>query len=545
MPPISPHNTATVDTAWSASDQEKKLKSPIDAAEARSFFAWYDSSAQDPNGDGWPDFKAGYKFGHHMVGDNGMGAAANMTACSAVVAILNGARGGTDIPATDKQGVWNHVDRHLAAGGKKAPPLGASAEESIAFVGAVAMEEAHELGEDPAEAAGRAEEALDAAASDMDMMPLALVSDLWAMRQDALPRLLQAARAASRDPMGAKALAASQPVARTRQVSAAGGATQRSNGAVAVVPLCGVITPRSSFFSMLFGGGGGLMSFREEFMDALTSPDVGSIVLDVDSPGGRVSLVPETAQMVFEARGEKPIIAVVNTMCASAAYWIASQADEIVATPSGEAGSIGVYRVHDDLSGMNARLGIEPTYIKAGKYKADGNPDEPLSDDAKANWQQQVDDLYAMFCEGVGQGRGVTAARVQAGYGEGRCLIADRALEAGLVDKVATMESVLGGLLGSGDGEGGPSGLGARAGGRSAGQGPLAGFKLGDGIVLRQAADGSLEAVAEATPAAAPAPAPAAEEDPDDDDDDEDENDDEPEVTEEQAAAARAAILAS
>jgi hypothetical protein len=99
------------------------------------------------------------------------------------------------------------------------------------------------------------------------------------------------------------------------------GARHGGGGYVAVIPLTGLITARGSFLSMLFGGGGGLLDFRDSFREALNSPEVSAIVLDVDSPGGYVDLVPETAEEIYEARGEKPIVAVANTMAASAAYW--------------------------------------------------------------------------------------------------------------------------------------------------------------------------------------------------------------------------------
>jgi cell division septation protein DedD len=106
-----------------------------------------------------------------------------------------------------------------------------------------------------------------------------------------------------------------------------------------------------------------------------------------------------------------------------------------------------VYMVHEDWSGWNEQQGIQPTYISAGQYKTEGNPDEPLSDEARADWQQEVNDLYAMFVNDVAAGRSVTAQVVRDTYGEGRTLIADRALTAGMVDRIDTIETVIGGLL--------------------------------------------------------------------------------------------------
>lgn len=240
---------------------------------------------------------------------------------------------------------------------------------------------------------------------------------------------------------------AAEPVIVTdadHQAALRGRSSGHVRGGVAVIPLQGVITPQGSWLDRLFGGGaGGLQGFRSSLREALGDDDVAAIVLDVHSPGGSVSLVPETAAEIRAARDEKPIVAVANTMSASAAYWLAAQADEVVVTPSGFLGSIGVYMVHDDWSGFNEALGVLPTYVYAGTYKVEGNPDEPLSDEAKAAIQAEVDDLYGLFVADVAAGRGVSADAVRSGYGEGRVLPAARAVTAGLGDRVATIDDVV------------------------------------------------------------------------------------------------------
>ena len=264
--------------------------------------------------------------------------------------------------------------------------------------------------------------------------PLLLDGSPWAVRPDLLPQLAHAARMPAMAGFTTKAAdaPASQPVA-----------------GVAVIPLTGIITPHGSFFDFLFGGGGGLVGFRDAFTEAVNSPDVSAIVIDVDSPGGLVDLVPETAAVVRAARGTKPIVAIADTLMASAAYWIAAQADEIVSTPSGYAGSVGVYRVHQDWSKFNEEFGVAVTYVHAGRYKVEGNSDNPLDDEAREQWQSDVDDAYALFVADVAAGRGIDAATVIANYGEGRDLNATRALEAGIVDRIATYDDVVAGLLGT------------------------------------------------------------------------------------------------
>jgi signal peptide peptidase SppA len=255
--------------------------------------------------------------------------------------------------------------------------------------------------------------------------------DPLALRPEALARIIAIARA-------------EEPVIAPAAAIGRAGSAPAVRAGVAVIRLQGIITPQGSWLSLLFGGEpGGLQGFRRELREALGSDDVNAVVLDIHSPGGLISLVPETARELRGARGDKPIVAVANTLMASAAYWIGAQADELVITPSGLAGSIGVYLVHEDWSGFNAELGVLPTYISAGRYKVEANFDEPLSEEAREALQAEVDDLYGLFVDDVAAGRGVSAQDVRNGLGEGRVLPAERAVQAGLGDRVATVEDVI------------------------------------------------------------------------------------------------------
>lgn len=214
-------------------------------------------------------------------------------------------------------------------------------------------------------------------------------------------------------------------------------------GAVAVLPVAGVIIPKATMFSDI-SGGTSVQGFREEFLSAMGDRDVGAVVLDIDSPGGQSALLPELARSMRDARGAKPVLAVANTLAASAAYWIASQADEVAVTPSGLAGSIGVFATHQDLSKAQENLGIKTTLISAGRYKTDGNPHQPLSEDAAAHLQSLVDDAYASFVSDVSKGRRVPVSDVRGGFGEGRVLTAADSVSEGLADRVETLEQTIG-----------------------------------------------------------------------------------------------------
>jgi len=212
----------------------------------------------------------------------------------------------------------------------------------------------------------------------------------------------------------------------------------------AILPLQGVISQKMNLMTH-YSGGTSAEIFGSWFDDAINDPAVSRIVLDVDSPGGSVYGIAELSRKIYQARGKKPIIAVCNSLCASAAYWIASAADEIHVTPGGELGSIGVIAVHVDKSDANKQAGLNVSYITAGKYKAEGNQDEPLNAEARGHMQSRVDEYYRMFVNDVARNRGVSVADVTKNFGQGRVFGADTAIKQGMADKKSTIEHVLSG----------------------------------------------------------------------------------------------------
>lgn len=217
--------------------------------------------------------------------------------------------------------------------------------------------------------------------------------------------------------------------------------SQMANG-VAVLPLYGVIAQKMNSFTAI-SGGTSLDAFMTQFRQLLNDRSVSAIVLDVDSPGGSVFGVPEAAAEIYQSRGKKPIVAVANPMIASAAYYLAAAADEIVCMPSGMVGSIGVFGVHEDWSAANDQVGVKPTYIFAGQFKVELNPDAPLSADAQNYQQLQVDATYAEFTKFVAKGRGVPVGDVRAGFGQGRMVMAKDALTAKMIDRIETLDGTL------------------------------------------------------------------------------------------------------
>lgn len=211
---------------------------------------------------------------------------------------------------------------------------------------------------------------------------------------------------------------------------------------VAVVPVMGTLLPRAGGL-MAMSGLSSLQTIQSAIAEALADRSVNSILLEIDSPGGSVAGIPELAQMIFDARGEKPIHAIANTLMASAAYYLGSQADSISVAPSSQVGSIGVIMAHFDESKMWAQRGVKVSYITAGKYKAEGARTEPLSSEARAYLQSQVDATYDQFIEAVARGRSLSAEHVRKNFGEGRVFRAAQALEVGMVDRIETIHEAV------------------------------------------------------------------------------------------------------
>lgn len=220
---------------------------------------------------------------------------------------------------------------------------------------------------------------------------------------------------------------------------------KKAVGDIAVVNLSGFITQKPSIMSLLFGGTS-TEGLAASIVAAMAEPSVGAVVFNVDSPGGVVFGVPEAAATIRAARGPKPFIAVANPLMASAAYYLASQADEVVSAPSALVGSIGVYVAHADESKALAAAGIDVTEITYGKRKAEETSFHPLTDEARAGIQARVDYYGHLFEADVAKGRRVPVGAVRAKYGEGAVFTADAAKAAGLVDRIATLDEVLAGL---------------------------------------------------------------------------------------------------
>ena len=217
---------------------------------------------------------------------------------------------------------------------------------------------------------------------------------------------------------------------------------------VAVIPVQGTIAHRMNLMNSV-SGGVSTEALGKQFDTLSNDPNISTIILDIDSPGGAVSGVQELSNQIFAARDKVHIVASANSLAASAAYWLGSQAHEFVVTPSGEVGSIGVIAVHESVFKAKEAEGRDITVIKAGKFKADTSPLEPLSEEAHSSIQERVDERYDTFISAVSRGRNVSIDTVTGQFGEGRVVGAKSALSKGMVDAIETLDETIARFVGT------------------------------------------------------------------------------------------------
>jgi signal peptide peptidase SppA len=215
-------------------------------------------------------------------------------------------------------------------------------------------------------------------------------------------------------------------------------------GTTAIIPIEGVIGKKMNLFADISGGTSSQL-VEKDFQTALADPAVKSILLVIDSPGGQVDGTENLANVIHAARGKgKPIVALGDGLMASAAYWIGSSAHEVYASDrSAKIGSIGVVATHEDYSKAEQNAGIKVTEISAGKYKRVASEHEPLSQDGRTTIQAMVDHVYSNFIDSVARNRGVGSQKVADDMADGRIFLGTQAVNAGLVDGIATQAALV------------------------------------------------------------------------------------------------------
>lgn len=209
---------------------------------------------------------------------------------------------------------------------------------------------------------------------------------------------------------------------------------------IAVIPVQGTLVKRT----LGLEAASGLTSYGEiqaQLSAALHDPSVRGVLLDVDSPGGETGGVFELAEFVRKASTVKPIWSIANDSAFSAAYAIGSAASRLLITRTGGVGSIGVIALHVDQSVADSKNGLRYTAITAGAHKSDYSPHEPLSSDAQARLQAEVNRLYDLFVTHVAAMRAVSEDAVRAT--EAGLYFGPEAIQAGLADSLMSFDEVL------------------------------------------------------------------------------------------------------
>ena len=213
-----------------------------------------------------------------------------------------------------------------------------------------------------------------------------------------------------------------------------------TNKGVAVIPIVGSMSHRSTGIEAM-SGMTSYSTLQRQFEAAFNDPNVGSILMDIDSPGGSVAGAFDFRDYLMSKKGTKPVYALARDAMCSAAYLIGSTADKVYATQTARVGSIGVVAMHTDASGKMEKEGLKPTFISAGKFKTAGNPYEKLEGEKLKYLQDSVDESYDMFINAVADARGIDKKAIR--DTEARVYGGKKAVEIGLADGIRTYESVI------------------------------------------------------------------------------------------------------
>lgn len=262
-----------------------------------------------------------------------------------------------------------------------------------------------------------------------------LSCDLWLMERNAFRQFINQA---------ASGIRVSDETIQ-EMVAAAAPKQQKS---IAIVPIIGAMEARPTYLGRIFG-----MTSYQAISNAIShygrDDSVSHIVLDMATPGGMVYGCPECADLIYETRKKKPVIAVVNPMAASGGCWLASAATRVVITPSGDSGSVGVISEHVDISKSLEQSGVKVTVIRStnSPYKQEGNETEPLTEEALTNMKLRSDEIYQRFVADLAKFRGVSIDHINEHFGKGRLVDARRAVAVGMADRIGTLDDTINRLM--------------------------------------------------------------------------------------------------
>lgn len=254
-----------------------------------------------------------------------------------------------------------------------------------------------------------------------------IAGEPWAITETALHTILEIAARENESPQAVAAKLG-------RNLQNTYNVTEREG--VAIIPVTGPLFRYANLFTMISGASSYELIARD-FTVALENPQIKGIILDIDSPGGEVNGVSELSNMVYAARGKKPVVAYASGDAASGAYWIASAADEIVVSETSALGSIGVVGMYQGKSAKSTDA-VEIVSSQSPHKRLD-----PTSDDGRSRIQTRIDSMADVFIGTIARNREVSAEDVQNHYGGGDVMIGAKAVSAGLADRVGSLEGLI------------------------------------------------------------------------------------------------------
>lgn len=258
-----------------------------------------------------------------------------------------------------------------------------------------------------------------------------IAAEAWAIRPEWLQTICEIAEREHEYAGDLQALETrlGRPLANTERATVRDG--------VAVVPVIGPLYRYANLMTELSGATSYQVT-ATDFQQALDDPNVSAIVLNIDSPGGMAKGANELSALIASARGVKPVVAYIGGDGASAAYWLAAAADEIVAEETATVGSIGAMlglRMSEPRQGERAY-----SFVSSVSPLKNAGPD---TEPGARELQRYVDELGQAFVDTVARYRGISASQVLEQYGQGAIFTGRIALQRGMVDRLGTLEGVI------------------------------------------------------------------------------------------------------
>lgn len=249
---------------------------------------------------------------------------------------------------------------------------------------------------------------------------------IWAITPEMLKTMIAVARESNKTPE-AIAKEMGKPMGDTHKVSVRDG--------VAIIPVTGPLFRHANLLTAICGATSYEL-LAQDFNKALSNPNIKAIVFDIDSPGGEVNGCSELADMIYNARGQKPIIAYASGSCCSGAYWIASACERIEASDTAILGSIGVVSIYkkDD---------EKQKCIEIVSSQSPNKRPNIETDEGKAKIQAHIDALAEVFINKVARARDVSPKEVIQNFGGGDVFVGQNAVGIGLADKLSSLEVII------------------------------------------------------------------------------------------------------